>query len=103
MRLLDTYRAWRRNHMHPAMWRMKKFYVKAMEASTLPDIWAHTQKARKVVAGYFATMAGKPITVQDINIVLADHWLSFKPRTRCISRMLRDLLAPQDRHVLKSA
>lgn len=110
MKMLNTYRAARRN-----IWRWARraalFHGEKVQWSGTPNYkgaqerWTHTNLARRAVANYMAHMREKMalVTAQGVNAVLADHWMKFKPRTRCISRMLRELLEPKDRHVLKSA
>lgn len=105
MKLATLYRAARRN-----VWRYfyrdpetRYAWKGIMNYPHAKERWAHTELARKRLAGYMAEMRHRLVTVAEFNKVLAAHWLEFKPRTRCISRMLRDLLAPKDRYVLKSA
>jgi hypothetical protein len=103
MKLAELYRAARRN-----LWRLHYRATQAVWTGT-PNYphaqarWKHTALARERVKWYLASMVGKLVTVHDADKVLAAHWMEFKPRTRCISRMLRDLLGSKDRHVLKFA
>jgi hypothetical protein len=103
MKLAELYRAARRN-----LWRLHYRTTQAVWTGT-PNYnahsearWAHTSLARQRVT-YYVSLAKHKVTASEINKVLAAHWMEFSPRTRCISRMLRDLLEPKDRHVLKSA
>jgi hypothetical protein len=87
------YRAHRRNAWRIAnretkegvVWMGVPNYIHAKER------WAWTDKARKAVALFMASHRHRRITQQEVASVLAEHWTDFRHRSRCISRLLREL------------